>query len=369
MPLSRREALRQLEALLLASPLMRAQAPHAPERIAPLAELINALEFEVAASQKLPKPLYDHIAGGAGDERTLRRNREFLERITFRPRMLVDVSKQDLSVDLFGETLFTPLIAGPTALQGRVHPEGEIAVRQGAAAARALVVVSERSSIPLPAVAGASDAPWWYQLSPDSDLEALARRASRAASLGAKALVLTVGLEARPRLDADVHNQEAPGMPSEPASRADAVAGLRRLNDATSLPVVVKGVLSPLEALAAIDAGASGLCVSNHGGRVVDGAPATIEALPAVIDAVGPDMPVLVDGGFRRGSDALKALAYGARGVLLGRPILWALAAWGGPGVQRLIELLQSELALAMGLSGQPNVHGLSRDLVKLHRW
>jgi 4-hydroxymandelate oxidase len=369
MPLTRREALCQLQALLLASPLLRAQTPYAPERIAPLAELLNALEFETAARQKLPKPLFDHIAGGAGDERTLRRNRDFFERITFRPRMLVDVANLDLSVELFGETFFTPLIAGPSALQGRAHPEGEVAVRQGAAAARALAVVSERSSMPLPAIARAADSPWWYQLSPDADLGALAAKAARAAELGAKALVLTVGAEARPRPDADVHNQEAPGMPGEPASRADAAASLRRLKDATALPVVVKGVLSPLEARAAVEAGAGAVCVSNHGGRVVDGAPATIEALPAVVDAVGAGTPVLVDGGFRRGSDALKALAYGARGVLLGRPILWGLAAWGAPGVQRLLELMQSELALAMGLSGQPSVAGLNRDLVKLHRW
>ena len=222
MPLTRREALRQLQALLLASPLLRAQAPHAPERIAPLAELLNALEFETTARQKLPKPLYDHIAGGAGDERTLRRNREFFERITFRPRMLVDVSSQDLSVELFGETLFTPLIAGPTALQGRVHPEGEVAVRQGAAAARALMVLSERSSIPLEAVARAADAPWWYQLSPSADLGALASKAAQAADRGAKALVLTVGAEAHSRLDADVHNQEASGLPDAPAARVDA---------------------------------------------------------------------------------------------------------------------------------------------------
>lgn len=369
MPLTRREAIRNLQTLLLGSPLLRAQAPHAPERIAPLAELLNALEFGQAARQKLPKPVYDHIAAGAGDERTLRRNREFFERITFRPRMLNDVSELDLSVELFGETLFTPVIAGPTALQGRVHPEGEVAVRHGAAAARALMVLSERSSVPLEAVSRAAGAPWWYQLSPSADLGALAAKAARAAELGAGALVLTVGAEARPRPDADVHNQEAAGVPSDPPPRADAVASFRRLKRDASLPVVVKGVLSPLEARAAIDAGADGLCVSNLGGRAVDGAPATIEALPAVVDEVDGSVPVLVDGGFRRGSDVLKALAYGARGVLLGRPILWGLAAWGAPGVQRLLELMQSELALAMGLAGQPNVEGLSRDLIKLHRW
>ena len=361
--------MRQLQTLLLASPLLRAQAPFAPERIAPLAELLNALEFEAAARQKLPKPLFDHIAGGAGDGRTVRRNREFFERITFRPRMLNDVSSLDLSVELFGKTLFTPLIAGPTALQGRVHPEGETAVRQGAAAARVLTVVSERTTLPLDKIAAAADAPWWRQLSPASDLGALAATAQESAAAGARALVLTIGAETPPRPDADVHNQQGSSIPPSPRSRAAAAGSIGRLKTAASLPVVVKGVLSPGEARAALDAGADGLCVSNHGGRIVDGAPSTIEALPAVLDAVGGAAPVLIDGGFRRGSDALKALAYGARGVLLGRPVLWALGAWGAPGVQRLLELLQSELALAMGLAGQTSIAGLSRDLVKLHRW
>jgi 4-hydroxymandelate oxidase len=368
MPLTRREALRQLQTLLLASPLLQAQA-HAPERIAPLAELINALEFETAARQKLPKPVFDHIAGGAGDERTLRRNREFFERITFRPRMLNDVSSLDLSVELFGEMLSNPILAGPSALQGRAHPDGEIGVRQGAAAAKALAIVSERTSQPIEDIAAAADAPWWRQVSPSADLDALAAEAQQAAGLGAKAIVLTIGAEAPQRPDADVHNQESAAIPAAPPTRADAAASLRRLESAVSLPLIVKGVLSPTEARAAVDAGADGVCVSNHGGRVVDGAPATIEALPAIVDAVGATTPVLVDGGFRRGSDVLKALAYGARGVLLGRPVLWGLAAWGAPGVQRLLELIESELALAMGLAGQTSIAGLNRDLVKLHRW
>jgi 4-hydroxymandelate oxidase len=369
MPLHRREALRLLEAFVLASPLLRAQAPYAPERIAPLEELLNALEFEAAARQKLPKPVFDHIAGGAGDGRTLRRNREFFQRITFRPRMLNDVSSLDLSVELFGETLFTPLIAGPTALHGRVHPEGEVATRQGAAAAKAVVVISERTSQPLDRIAGAAEGPWWRQLSPKTDLGALAAEAQASVAAGAKAIVLTVGAEASPRPDADVHNQESKGAPAGPTPKADAAAALAKLKGSVAVPVAVKGVLSPADAKAAVEAGADGVCVSNHGGRAVDGVPATIEALPAVVDAVGATAPVLVDGGFRRGSDVLKALAFGAKGVLLGRPVLWGLAAGGAPGVQRLLELVESELALAMGLSGQTSVAKLNRDLVKLHRW
>ena len=368
MPLTRREALLRLQAFLLTSPLLRAQAPYAPERIAPLEELLNTLEIEAAARQKVPKPVYDHIAGGAGDERTLQRNRAFFERITFRPRMLNDVSQLDLSVELFGQKLFSPIIAGPSALHSRVHPEGEVATRQGAAAAQAVAIVSERPSQPLDRIAAASDAPWWRQLSPSADTGALTAAAQASVAAGAKAIVFTIDAAPSSRPDADVHNQQAKGAPAGPAGRADAAVSLKAIKAATSVPVLVKGVLTPADAKAAVDSGADGVCVSNHGGRAVDGLPASIEALPAIVDAVGASAPVLIDGGFRRGSDVLKALAFGARGVLLGRPVLWGLA-WGAPGVQRVLELVQSELALAMGLAGQTTVAALKRDLVKLHRW
>ena len=307
------------------------------------------------------------MAAGAGAGRTLRRNREFFERITFRPRMLVDVTGLDLSSQLLGQTMFAPILAGPSGLQGRFHPDGEAATLKGAALARALAVVSERTSLPLAEIGAAGGGPWWIQTSPGGDLD----RVRQAKDLGAVAVVLTVDGGPTHPLDVDVRRGKAAPWPPAVAnpSRPDALGALAQLRTELGLPVVVKGVLTAEAAEAAIGAGAAAVCVSNHGGRIVDGLPAAIEALPAVTDAVAGAAPVLVDGGFRRGSDILKALAFGADAVLLGRPVVWALAAYGAEGVQRLLTLLQSELALAMGLSGTPKLSAVSRKLVKLHRW
>lgn len=369
--LTRREAIERFWAFVLASPLLSAQSEHNPPRDSPLDGLINADEFEQAARSHLPPELYEHIAAGAGSQRTLRANREFFKRITFRPRMLVDVTGLNTSVKLLGQQLFAPILAGPTALQGRFHPGGEVATAKGASLARALPVFSERTSKPLSEIGAAmGGGPWWIQTSPGGDLG----RLEQARQAGASAVVVTVDGGPARSLDADVRRGAAgEGWPPKPGelatARPDAVAFLQRLRSSVDLPVVVKGILTADAARAALDAGAAAICVSNHGGRIVDGLPATIEALPTVAKAVGGAVPVLVDGGFRRGSDILKALAFGADAVLLGRPILWALAAYGAEGVQRVLTLLQSELALAMGLSGTPNLAAVSPKLVRLHRW
>lgn len=367
--LSRREAIQRFWGLFLSSPLLAAESEHNPPREAPLDGLINAQEFEAAARARLPPALYDHVAAGAGSERTLRRNREFFERITFRPRMLVDVSSLDTSTELLGQRLFSPILAGPSALQGRFHELGETGVAKGASLARTLPVISERTSQPLSAISGALGAqPWWAQTSPGGDLE----RLREAKGLRASGVVVTIdGGPARP-LDVDARRGRAGAdWPLQPgsftASRLDAAAFVRRVRQEIGLPVIVKGVLTADAARLAVEAGAAGVCVSNHGGRVIDGVPATIEALPSVAEAVGGDAAVLVDGGFRRGSDILKALAFGADAVLLGRPVVWALAAYGAEGVQQLLKLLQSELALAMGLSGTPNIAAITPKLVRLH--
>jgi isopentenyl diphosphate isomerase/L-lactate dehydrogenase-like FMN-dependent dehydrogenase len=352
---------------VLGSPLLQAQSIDDPERFPPLAEILNATELERAARHALAPRLFDHIAGGAESERTLRRNREFFERITFRPRMLVDVTTLDLTSQLFGREHFAPILAGPTALQGRVHAEGEAATARGCIASNAAMVLSERSSRPVDEIAQALNGRGWRQLSPSSDLGALRSAGQQAESAGFSAIVLTVDASPRPPLDRDVHNAFDSGQAS--AERPSGLEALAALKQAVALPLIVKGILSPDEASSAIASGADGLCVSNHGGRAGDGLPATIEALPRVAEAVDGRVPVLVDGGFRRGSDILKGLALGASAVMLGRPVLWALAAYGAEGVQRLLELLQSELALAMGLSGTRNLAAISEKLVKRHRW
>lgn len=366
MSFSRRDAIRLFWSWALASPLVAAEGEQAPERLAPLEEVLNPPEMEDAARRRLPPDVFAHIASGAGAERTLRRNRAYFERIVFRPRVLVDVSRIDLTLNLFGADHFAPIIVGPTARHDRVHPDAERATAEGAAAGKATLAVSERSSVPFAELAGEGRS-LWAQLSPATpDLET---RAAELAEAGAEAVVFTIGAGPQPRPDADVHLRFEADRPAPEALRADAGAALGRLCAATGPPVVVKGVMAPSEATAALDAGAAAVCVSNHGGRAVDGVPAAIEALPAVAEAVGGRAPVLVDGGFRRGSDILKGLALGADAVLLGRPVVWALAAYGAPGVTRLLEILHSELALAMGLSGTPTLADVRRELVRIHRW
>ncbi len=303
----------------------------------PLAELVNVLEVEEASRSVLSPAMYGRIAQGAGAGLTVRRNREAFDRITFRPRMLVDVSKMDLSLSLLGQSLYAPILIAPMARHGRVHPDGEVATAKGAGAARTLLIASREPSVPFERIAEAGPGPLWSQTSTQPD------QARRLVSAGAKALVV------RPGPDFDWED-------------------FQRLRKSVSVPVLVKGVLNPADARTAIDKGAQGLIVSNHGGKLVDGLPAAIEALPAVVEAAGDRVPVLADGGFRRGTDILKALALGAKAVLVGRPVLYGLAAYGADGVRTVLEMLHYELSLNMGLCGRANLAALDRSVVRIHR-
>ena len=398
MTLTRRQAIRQFWMLLASSPLLRGQDPevaprpvHQPDRIPPVEDLVNAFEYEQVARKMLSRPLYDHIAAGAGGEWTLRRNREFFDRITFRPRMLVDVSQMDLTQELFGEEMFAPILVGPTANHRRFHAEGELATAAGAAAAKATMILSHRSTVPAAEIAEKTGRPFWYQVVLEQDSNLTRDAIKSAVESGAKVVCLTVGSAYQPVLGRDVHNRY---VKTAPAASGDASATganpawpphpsrlnprsnpelswdlLDQVKEWAGVPVILKGIMSPDEASEAVSNGADGIVVSNHGGRVIDGAPATIEMLPKIADEVRGRVPLLVDGGFRRGTDILKALALGADAVLLGRPVLWGLAGYGAQGVQKLLEMFQFELALAMGLSGKPNLAAIDASLVKIHRW
>jgi len=346
-----------------------------PERIAPLDELVNVLEVEEVARRRLDRAVFDHVAAGAGGGDTLRRNREAFDRITLRPRMLVDVTQMDLSTELFGQKLYAPLLVAPTARHARLHPEGEPATTAGAGAAKTAMVVSGEASFPIEKIAARAAAPLWFQVYPESDSSRLRAAIQRATGAGCRVVVLTVGAVYEPPREADLHNRFSrdaprPGGPLRP--RGQTRMGwdvLQQVRDLAKVPVLLKGILSAEEASLAVEKGAAGIIVSNHGGRFADGVPATIEVLPRVVEAVGRRVPVLVDSGFRRGTDILKALALGARAVLVGRPVLWGLAAYGAEGVRAVLEMLQSELALAMGLSGKANLAAVDSSLVKIHRW
>jgi len=351
---------------------------------------INLAEVEARALGRLTPMARDYYASGAIDEVTLRWNREAYERIAMRPRALVDVSARDLSTTILGRRHPWPVIIAPTAFQRLAHPDGEAAVARAAAAAGVTMTLSTLASTSIEDVAAAaSDAPRWFQLYVFRDRALTAALVERAEAAGYEAIVLTVDAPLLGRRERDARNRFALPEGMTAANLADALArvssdghdsglfqffasqidpgftwsDLAALCASTRLPVLVKGVLRADDAARAIEAGARGVIVSNHGGRQLDTALASIDALPEVVEAVAGRAPVLVDGGVRRGTDILKALALGADAVLLGRPILWGLVD-GEPGVRHVLQLLHAEFDLAMALAGCASRAAVTRDLV-----
>jgi 4-hydroxymandelate oxidase len=339
---------------------------------------VDVQNLERQARGSLHRDVYDFIAGGSGRERTLRANVKAWRQVTLLPHVLRDVSSVDTGVKLLGTALATPIGVAPTAAHRMVHAEGEVATAAGAARAGALYVLSTRSSRRIEDVAAASSGAWWFQAYLMRDRELTAGLVRRAAAAGAAAIVLTgdtpvVGHKRQDRgedsgvvrdgdfmanLDADcdpMAREQAPGLSLTDIGWLGRVSG--------GLPVIVKGVLRPDDALACASHGAAGVIVSNHGGRQLDGAQATARALPAVVAALRGHpgrCEVYVDGGLRLGEDVLAALALGARAVFLGRPVLWALAAGGAAGVGGLLTGLTQDLAHAMALAGASRVTGLN---------
>ena len=388
--MTRRDTLRNFLLFLAGSPLVRAQKeiPYSPERQPSLDELVNVFEFEPVAKGKVPKHNYDFIAGGVDDEWTLRRNREAFSRITLRPRMLVDVSKLDLSLELFGQRIEMPIVIAPTAGHQQAHPDGELATIRAAGAVKTIMAVSTNSSYPIDKISQAATGPWWFQLYAGPDWEGTRERVERAVANGAKAVCLTVDDHYSSHRERLLRNRLGtwgpPGAPPpRQARRREPTAPqpyrlqphftrqltwsfFEELNFYAKVPVLIKGILTAEDAKLAVERGAAGIIVSNHGGRYLETAPATIDVLPGIVEAVAGKIPVLIDGGFRRGTDVLKALALGAKAVLVGRPPLWGLSAFGQEEVVRVLELLQTELARAMGLSGRPNLASIDRTLVAI---
>jgi len=303
-----------------------------PVRLPPLGELVNALEFEEPAKLTLPPSVFTAIAGG---------DRAAFDRITFRPRMMVPTLDLDMSVDLLGEPHFTPILIGPVAEQRRFHKDAELATVRGASEVRTAVVVSSRSSVPIGEIVAQAKSPLWFSAYADSDAR---RQIDGALAAGCKVICLAVEPSAKPNWQ-----------------RIETIR--RGLN----APIVVKGIATVQDAKAALDQGAKGVVVSDHGGAGADKT-APMEVLPSIVDAVAGRAAVLVDGGFRRGSDVAKALALGATGVLLARPIMWGLAAYGADGVRTVLELLQNDLARNMGALGAVNLNALTRAMVRVHR-
>ncbi len=330
---------------------------------------------------------YDYYAGGADDEVTLRANEAAWRGIFLLPHVLRDVSHIDCRTTLLGSELAAPILVAPMAAQRLAHPEGEAAMARAAAASGSLMVVSTMATVTLEEIAAAApQAPRWFQFYCHRDRGLSVDLLRRARDAGYQAVVLTVDLPVlgRRRRDeinsfalpddigmvniaATLQSREGSALAAysnaafDPALTPD---DLGWIAEAAGLPVLVKGVLRPDDAVAAVEAGAAGVIVSNHGGRQLDGSVATARALPAVVAAVAGLAPVLVDGGIRGGYDVIKAIAMGAAAVLVGRPILWGLAVDGAAGAAAVIDELVSELRLAMALCGTATLAAIEPDLV-----
>lgn len=354
---------------------------------------VNLHDLEPLAREKLPPAIFDFIAGGAEDEVSLRNNRAAFETIELRPRVLVDVSHIDTKTTVLGRQLPLPVMLAPVALHRLVHSDGEIATVRGAARAGATTILSTMSSVRLEDVAAAAGAPLWFQLYCYTDRSVTERLVRRAEDAGFEALCLTVDVPRLGRRERDFRHP--PSFPTDvmPVNFLDelylsstpedkqgsALAALTaRLLDSsltwdmigwlrsiTKVPVLVKGVLTPEDALLAVEHGAAGIIVSNHGGRQLDGAPAGIRVLAEIADAVGGRAELIVDGGVRRGTDVVKALAMGASAVLIGRPYIWGLAIDGTEGVAAVLEQLRLEFETAMALCGVTSVDQITRRLVR----
>jgi 4-hydroxymandelate oxidase len=359
--------------------------------MARVSEPVNLPDFEAIARERMEPSAYDYFAGAAGDERTLAENRAAFDRIRFLPRVLVDVTTIDTATTVLGTRLSMPVMLAPTALNRLGHPDGELAVARAAGTAGTTMVLSTTASSSIEEVAGAAMGPLWFQLYVYKDREVTRSLVARAEACGYCAIVLTVDMPRMGRRERDVRNQFV--LPPDvtmrnlvqagrsdagtwdrgssfaeywhslldPSLTWDSIAWLRSI---TSLPILLKGILAAEDAGRAIEVGAAGIVVSNHGGRQLDGSIATIAALPAVVDRVAGRVPVLLDGGIRRGTDVLKALALGARAVLIGRPYLWGLAADGERGVAAVLAMIRAELELAMTLAGCPTLDAIARSLV-----
>jgi 4-hydroxymandelate oxidase len=345
-----------------------------------LEEFVSLADFEARAEHLLPRHLWDYIAGASEDERVARRNLAAFEWLTLRPRILRGAGARDLSTTVLGTDLTFPVMLSPAAFQSDIHPDGELATTAGGARAGVLTVVPSLNGR-FDEVAAAAPGPLWLQIyhAGRAQTEALVRRAEAS---GYRALCLTADVPVPNTKERDRRNGFLPPytgvtFPRHLDSAPDTtgygspvtLADLEWLVGLTSLPVVLKGVMTAEDARIAADSGAAGLIVSNHGGRLLDSTVSSLEALPEIVEAVAGQAEVYLDGGVRRGSDVLKALALGARAVAIGRPWYWGLAVGGADGVHAVLEILRRELDTTLALCGQTSVLELDPGLASVPEW
>lgn len=350
-----------------------------------LANVLSLAEFEAHAETCMSAMTLGYVAGGAADELTMRANCDDWKRMRLAPRVLVDVSEISLRTELLGQQFESPVLLAPAAFHRLCHDEGELATVAGANRGRAGLVLSSFSTVAVEEITAAAEQPVWFQLYAQADRAVTQDMVQRAEAAGCKAICLTVDtpvLGARHR-ESRVRFQlppdfTLPNLKLGPVSHRPVRSAIYSellnprltwkdiewLCGMAKTPVLLKGIINPLDAALAVDSGVAGIIVSNHGARNLDTLPSTAEALPRVAERVGGKLPILVDGGIRRGTDVLKALALGAKAVLIGRPYLFALAFAGAEGVARMLEILQTELMMAMALTGRTAIHQIDRSVL-----
>lgn len=406
MPLTRREALKSgaVFAAVAALPLtVRSQetpksatkpgATLAERKRGPadVPEPVCLTDFEPLAKARMSPMAWEYVNSAAADEITVKWNREAFNRIRLKPRVLVDVSQLDTRVTLFGQEMPFPILLAPTSSHRVTHPEGEIATAHGASVAQATMVLSTLSTTSVEDVAAALKTPLWFQLYVQHDRGFTHELVQRAQAAGCRALCLTVDspvVGARNR-EQRAHFALPPGMdfphlrglkaaadvPAQMARSGPSIFNSLLSADLTwkdvawlqsfaKVPLLLKGILNPDDADRAAQEGVAGIIVSNHGGRNFDTVPATIDALPLVAEKVAGRIPILMDGGVRRGTDVLKALAFGATAVQIGRPYVYGLGAAGAAGVARVLQILQNEFMMAMALAGRPTISSIDRSVL-----
>jgi 4-hydroxymandelate oxidase len=376
LPVTRRQALISAGAFAAASTLpLDAQTQLANSNVANAesgAEPVCLTDFEPLAKANMPSTSWEFLNAGAGDEITVRWNKEAYQRIRLKPRVLVDVSHIDTHITLLGQDHAFPILLAPVAAQKLVHSDGEMGSVRGAGAAHATMVLSSFSTTNLEDVSTAAKSPLWLQFYAQTDHGPTRELVQRAQAAGYRALCMTVDMPV-----SGARNREerakvqlpplSPGSLNLLGSKLDPAVSWKDVEWLCSfakIPLLLKGILNPDDADRAVKAGVAGIMVSNHGGRNFDTVPATIDALPLVAAKVAGRVPVLVDGGIRRGTDIVKALAFGANAVLIGRPYVYGLGAAGEAGVTKVLSILQHEFQVAMALTGTTKVASIDRSVI-----
>lgn len=376
---------------LAASPLWAAEEKLGDKPIDKISDALSVLDFEAAMRAKVPPAHFGYMATGVDDDKTLKANRAAFDKYYLRPRRMVDLTRMDSSLEVYGTKLELPIVLAPTGHQRAYHADGELATTRAAAKRGFQTILSTMTSVPIEEVAQAHKGPLWYQLYTTNRWEYTENLVRHAEAVGSTALFVTVDsqggrntetLERFSRLDSrPCQACHPPGVPhhvsrpkpmfqgfdmkgfstTNPAQTWESIAKFRKL---TKMKLVIKGIEIAEDAKRCAELGVDGLVISNHGGRALESNRGTLDCLPEVVDAVGGKVDVFIDGGFRRGTDVFKALALGAKAVMVGRPYIWGLGAFGQEGVEAVLDILRREFLLAMRQCGTPNLAAITRSHV-----